>query len=137
MIKSLSAILSLASLVLLPACSLPTVHLPKLKHDASTFLDQQKELLQADNFDIAASTSSFQGKSVSYLTIQIVNAKALPNPADSSAAAVKRVARRVVAELSNPTDYQVVQVGVKQQQGVAIVSTTQQQTFSYSLVSLQ
>jgi outer membrane biogenesis lipoprotein LolB len=136
--KPLFLATAVAGTLFLNACSLPDSHLPKFKHDADTFVQQQKELLKAEKFTLSTSTSSFKGQRVSYLSIQVVNAQALPNPADSSAAAVKRLAHRVVAELSNPNEYQAVQVAIKQQKGLpGIATTTQEQSFSYSVPALQ
>jgi hypothetical protein len=125
---------------LVTACSQPGGQLAEvpLKHQHDAAYEQQVQLLQADKVTLGSAHPVESGLDFYVLHVQVLNPKNQPEVSDSLRQRVRRLARIVVADLANPSQYRAVNVDVNYKKGLfSFGNTNASQSFIYPLASLQ
>jgi hypothetical protein len=127
---------SIFLVIIAACCSFPEVKSPKFTRDYGSVITDLQKLGGFETANIKSSTRSFDNKTTSTLTIELINGEALPGN-DELKALGKEAAKIVLASMENAKDYQSFRVEFVSKQSMGIASASNSTSFEYDAADIK
>jgi hypothetical protein len=131
--KSAICLLIFASVVF--GCKFPEVKSPKFNRDSAAVIEDLKKLGKFENANIKSATRSFNDKTTSSLTIELINGEDLPAQGGLESLG-KEAVKIVMTSIENVKDYESFRVEFVSKQSAGIASASSSTVFDFDPADL-
>ncbi|MDO7845192.1 hypothetical protein Q5H92_02410 [Hymenobacter sp. M29] len=122
---------------LVASCNMEFAPGADFKHANDDVFNAQTLAFEAETVSLSTERATANDSTRTYLDLLLLNPKRQPTEPDTLASRLKKLARLLVVDLKNPQDFDAVRIRIQTDHEYIVASTTNAQTFEFSLAELQ